>query len=362
MIVKTLLIALSLTLTTFISPMKNNDHSELFYICARKSLTDVKDFIATHPTTDVNYQKRDGKHYALHAAQYHAWSTVFFLIQEKKATIDIRDHYRQTIFSQAARCKTDPKAIHCKDNPHLIVHNNMSSYSPLALLLPFYNLENINEECKNLPVRRTIKYSVHPSTTPQEITYNAIQRIYAITLEDLKYQKIDKKKIEQTMANSINNNYIPITAQLLEYDHTYLNEKLYKQLAQHPEALFVLREKFNNEYLSEKKAALLYALLTQAVHTKNNQLVYLKDLLVKDIVKLIQNILLSLYKKCIICASPEKHPHYVIEKFLWQTVQEETKTHNLDIDISIDVFMKLSQEEKTELNVQLLTKTYVRSL
>ncbi len=121
-----------------INAMKIN-YGHFFELCKKGNVEAIKQFIQQNPSLDINYQTKDyGTTALLHAATWHKWDVVWYLLQSGADKM-IRDNYDESL---------------------LLKSLSVEYVKEFKKILFLYSYEEINALCKSVPFNRDDSNSI----------------------------------------------------------------------------------------------------------------------------------------------------------------------------------------------------------
>jgi hypothetical protein len=346
-------------------------YKKLYDLCKYSAPEKIKNFIETHPNIDINYQNKEGRTCALHAAYHQNWDAACYLIKDHKINTTIFDASHQTLFSQAlyGTYKIPPQPYY---------HYQYLAFDfPLKKLLHIYTPMRINLECKKLPLPSRCYNKKKSTTSPTTQTIiNFIEKEYKIKSSEWqtnrwKTSDACHRKIQKAILNSIKNKYIPVTIELLRHDSRRLTSECYNGLFHYPETLFILREFFTKSF-DYHKITLLLTIFNRS--ESNDTTISSFSAFPRDITDYIKTIF------CLIGYWPllQTEEEHKIEIHLWSEVCANILWEKIDTDVwkkiqskmnicalsrkdrlqhnkyILDHLLQLPPHERTQLNIDLL--------
>ena len=272
------------------------------------------------PAFNINYQNEYGTTPLLNAATGCSWDFVDVLLKHG-ADKNIKDKHQQSLLS---------KALHDECQPRNFV-----------TLLQQYTPEEINAECKSMPLHRNEMYRIVP-----RIEKNSI---LAITLKSECMDMNDDYQGTVALYKAFEDIHIPHIVDLFKR-----NKKLafygypfdHQRPSVHNNMTFVLRETFNNgSCISSLPASLIYRVLFKKYYKLHN--------LPSEVAQFI----LQKYIRLLIQNLPEELLP-TVEAFLWQPVCIQAcqlmGIEDTNAQQCLARILLMLQKQKTELNVKLL--------
>lgn len=299
-------------------------NNQFISMCAYAKALAAQEFIDKHNTTlDINYQNQDGTTALLNAAGHNNWQLIWYLLENKKPNVHLKDIYQQSLFSKA-------------------VHHSESV--TLKTVLKYYTPEQMHDECINVNFNRDNAFQI-------------INKVHQFTADVL-----DKKKPLEArhtrhfpphnrtaLHKSVYNSHLPIIIELLEREADLeakdsFSETPLRMLLRRPGVFFVLREVFNEteSVVHEHYIFLVLSHLGTLIE-KTHELS-----IPQDIITIIQTFFIR---------SLPSEKRKSVERNLWKAVLTQAcecaKIHDTNPTTCLDKLMQLPQHEKTAMNIKL---------
>jgi len=272
-----------------------------------------------NPGFFINSQNSHGETSLVYAASHDNWPCVNSLL-EHGANPKLKDNYGQSLFSKIFY--TPP----CLN----IFNTYLQKYSP----------EEINAECKAMPLLRDTKYQITPE-------------VHCMLTDTLNGKDLGAYNQESTACiMACTCNYIPYILEFFKRNKNYAQcNNLYKLgggtqflIPLSNRMLFALRESSNNGSCLSFPVALIRAFFKKC---------YKEHSLLPEVAKLIQ----QKYIRLLIQDLPEEHLS-TVEAYLWQPVCIQAcqlmGIEDTNKQQCLTRILLMLQKQKTELNVKLL--------
>jgi len=203
------------------------DYDHFFELCRIGEKIAIKNFIKKNPMLNINYQNNYGTTPLLYAATWGSWEIVWYLLKHN-ANKMMKDNYGQTLFSKAA-------------------YNLSSTY--FKKLLKIYSLDEINELCKTICLKREID-------NPAKFNLEWVNTILLNALNNKKNLNEKQNGDKTVLHRACIYSKAPLIIELLkcgadldikDNSGESCYDCLYTEKMSHERApLFVVREAFNN--------------------------------------------------------------------------------------------------------------------